>query len=210
MIVSLFDYGAGNVHSLVKALEHPGVTVSIDDDPLRALDADALVLPGVGGFSQAADRLAGTQPILRERILAGLPTLGICLGMQLFFDRSDEGDGAGIGLIPGRVTRLNALRVPAIGWNRVEAVTDRGSAMFGSELSDVWFAHSFACRPDEVSRLDVAAWTTHESDRFPSIVRVANAIGVQFHPEKSSMAGVRWLQGWLANVATSLRETVRR
>jgi len=101
MRVTIFDYGAGNLHSLAKALESSGVDVRIETDPLRAVEGDALVLPGVGAFGMAADRLSEGRDAMRRAIAGGLPTIGICLGMQLLFDASDEGLGAGLGVIAG-------------------------------------------------------------------------------------------------------------
>ena len=107
MVVSVFDYGAGNLHSLVKALESSGATVRIDTDPAAAVvSTQALVLPGVGAFTPAAQRLAPGLAVMRRALTDGLPCLGICLGMQLLFDGSDEGSGQGLGVIPCRVTRL--------------------------------------------------------------------------------------------------------
>ena len=117
--IALFDYGAGNLHSLLKALEAAGARVRVEPDPLRVLDADALVLPGVGAFGAAAERLAPAVDELRRALEDGLPCLGVCLGMQLLFEESDEGAGRGIGILPGRVRRLRAQRVPHMGWNVV-------------------------------------------------------------------------------------------
>ncbi|MCY1047250.1 imidazole glycerol phosphate synthase subunit HisH [Corallococcus sp. bb12-1] len=196
MRVTLFDYGAGNLHSLAKALATaPGVDVRVQEDPLRALDTDVLVLPGVGAFGSAAARLAPGRDAMRKALDAGLPCLGICLGMQLLFDESDEGAGQGLGYFQGRVTRLTARQVPQIGWNDVEE--DR--ALESAKLASVYFAHSYACRAADPS--DVVGWTTHEEDRFPASVRRGKVLGVQFHPEKSSRAGVRFVQAFLKEVA---------
>jgi glutamine amidotransferase len=131
---------------------------------------------------------------MRAAIQGGLPTIGICLGMQLLFDASDEGGGVGLGVIPGRVTRLNALRVPQIGWNDVDPRGDE-PLFVDAPLPIAYFANSFVCRPtDERS---VIAWTTHEGDRFPAAVRVGETVGVQFHPEKSSSHGVSFLHAFL-------------
>ena len=108
MRVTIFDYGAGNLHSLAKAIETAEVEVRIEEDPTLASDTDALVLPGVGAFGAASGRLASGREAMRKAIVGGLPTLGICLGMQLLFDGSEEGAGAGLGVIPGRVSRLEA------------------------------------------------------------------------------------------------------
>ncbi len=194
MLATIFDYGAGNLHSLAKALEMEGVTVKVEADPLQALDTDVLLLPGVGAFGAAVDRLAPGREVMRSAILGGLPTLGICLGMQLLFDASDEGEGSGLGVIPGRVTRLAAQRVPQIGWNEL-VPTSEERLFVRAPLRMAYYANSFVCRPtDERS---VIAWTTHEGDRFPAVVRAGSALGVQFHPEKSSTDGVRFLHALL-------------
>lgn len=198
MRVTIFDYGAGNLHSLAKALERDGVTVAIESDPLRSVETDVLVLPGVGAFRAAADRLAPGRDEMRDAIRGGLPVIGICLGMQLLFDTSDEGGGEGggegLGIIPGRATRLDAKRVPQIGWNEVEP-TGVDALFAVAPLPVAYYANSFVCRPDD-ERL-VSAWTTHEGDRFPAAVRAGRAVGVQFHPEKSSADGVRFLHAFL-------------
>jgi glutamine amidotransferase len=118
--VSILDYGVGNLHSLAKALVAAGGEPHIVTDPARALDAEALVLPGVGAFPAAAGRLAQGRDTLRAAVLRGLPTLGICLGMQLLFAESDEGPGAGLAVFDGRVERLQATCIPQIGWNAIE------------------------------------------------------------------------------------------
>lgn len=196
MRVTVFDYGAGNLHSLVKTLAGADRVVRIETDPSAAVvDADVLVLPGVGAFAPAAERLAAGREAMRSAILGGLPTLGICLGMQLMFDGSDEGAGLGLGVIPGRVTKLQAQRLPQIGWNRLEDPTD---ALFGESGLDIaYYANSFACRPVD-SRV-VTAWSTHDGDRFPAAVRLGACVGVQFHPEKSSAPGVRFVEAFLAS-----------
>jgi glutamine amidotransferase len=195
MRVTLFDYGAGNLHSLAKALATtPGAEVRIQEDPVRALDTDVLVLPGVGAFGASAARLEPGRQAMREALERGLPCLGICLGMQLLFDASDEGGGAGLGYFSGRVTRLAARRVPQIGWNTVEE--DRTLA--AARLDTVYYAHSYVCRATDASV--VTGWTTHEGDRFPAAVRRGKVVGVQFHPEKSSTAGVRFVQSFLKEV----------
>lgn len=194
MKVSVFDYGAGNLHSLVKALEIDDIRVVVETDPVAASATDVLVLPGVGAFGPAVDRLAPGREAMRAAIAAGLPTIGICLGMQLLFDSSDEGPGAGLGVIAGCVTRLAARRIPQIGWNSVEVV--KGDELFDrAGLSIAYYANSFVCRPAD-ERV-VTAWSTHEEDRFAAAVRTGNTVGVQFHPEKSSADGVRFVHGFL-------------
>jgi glutamine amidotransferase len=202
MNVTIFDYGAGNLHSLAKALAGDGVTVHVETDPARAAESDVLVLPGVGAFGSAAGRLAPGRDAMRRAILGGLPTIGICLGMQLLFDASDEGAGAGLGVIPGRVTRLDAVRVPQIGWNAVEAA-DTESLFATAPLPIAYYANSYVCRP--VDERAVVAWSEHEGDRFPAAVRAGQAVGVQFHPEKSSSDGVRFLHAFLDEARTMKR-----
>lgn len=191
--VTIFDYGAGNLHSLAKALASPGAAVRIETDPVRAVETDLLVLPGVGAFGLAAERLAPGRTAMREAMARGLPTVGICLGMQLLFDESEEGGGEGLGVIAGRVTRLRAQRIPQIGWNSVDAPSDPLFRV--APLETVYYANSFVCRPADESC--VTAWTTHEGDRFPAAVRSGSVVGVQFHPEKSSTAGVRFLRAFV-------------
>ena len=190
MRVTILDYGAGNLHSLAKALDDGESEVRIEPDPIAALDTDVLVLPGVGAFGHAASRLAPERDAVRDAIQRGLPCVGICLGMQLLFNESDEGDGAGLGVIDGRVTPVRARRVPHIGWTTIDETND--SAFARAPLDVAYYANGFACRPtrSEVVR----AWSVHETDRFPAMVREGSAVGVQFHPEKSSRAGVAFLR----------------
>ncbi len=204
--VTLFDYGAGNLHSLAKGLERAGAVVSVETDPAASLGGDALVLPGVGAFAAAAERLAPGRAAMREAIDAGLPCLGICLGMQLLFDASDEGPGAGLGVMAGRVTRLRAARVPQIGWNAVEAPDD---ALYASApLPVAYYANSYVCRPDDEGV--VTAWSEHGGDRFPASVRRGAAVGVQYHPEKSSAAGVAFVRAWVSSLTSSLTSGLTR
>lgn len=191
--VTIFDYGAGNLHSLAKALAATDTDVAIETDPVRAVETDVLVLPGVGAFGQAAERLAPGREAMREAMGRGLPTIGICLGMQLLFEESEESAGAGLGVIPGRVTRLRARRVPQIGWNGIE---QGGDPLFArASLETAYYANSYVCRPAD--ERTVIAWSTHEADRFPAAVRMGSVVGVQFHPEKSSTSGVRFLRAFL-------------
>lgn len=194
MRVTLFDHGAGNLHSLAKALAAAGADPVITADPTQLLDAEAIVLPGVGAFAPAAARLAPAREAVRDALLAGTPALGICLGMQLLFESSEEGEGAGLGVLAGRVTRLAAERLPHLGWN---SLTSAGEPLLErAPLDAVYYAHSYACRPSEPQAM--TAWSELEGERFPAIVRRGRVVGVQFHPEKSSQAGLAFLRAFLA------------
>jgi glutamine amidotransferase len=199
MRATIFDYGAGNIHSLAKAIEAAGATVVVEPDPRRAVDTDVLVLPGVGAFGAAAERLAPGRDAMRDALANGLPCLGICLGMQLFLDGSEEGapNAGGLGVIPGQVTRLRARHVPQIGWNSIDQGVD--PLLEDAPLAYVYYANSYVCRPADDSV--VRAWSTHDDDRFAAVVRKGNTVGVQFHPEKSSAPGLRFLRAFLAGAA---------
>lgn len=199
--VTIFDYGAGNLHSLAKAVVvSPGVHLRVATDPRAAVtDTDALILPGVGAFAAAADKLASGRDAMRDALAAGLPCLGICLGMQLLLDESEEGSGAGLGIVPGQVRRLRADRIPQIGWNRVDALAD--PLFERAPLGMAYYANSFVCEP--ASPAHTIAWSTHESDTFSAAVRVGNTVGVQFHPEKSSAAGVRFVRAFIESAASA-------
>jgi glutamine amidotransferase len=196
MKIALYDYGAGNLHSLGKALEAAGAHVEVTADWDRALGLDALVLPGVGAFGQAAAALPRDRAPVREALAAGLPCLGICLGMQLLFESSDESEGAGIGLIPGRVELIDAPIVPQMGWNDVE--TTRDPIFDGVGPLVAYFANSYVCVPDDPD--DVIAWSDYNGIRFASSVRKGNSWGMQFHPEKSSHAGRRIIWNFVQQV----------
>jgi glutamine amidotransferase len=190
--VGIFDYGAGNLHSLVKAIEGGGRSVSVDTDIRSSVRADILILPGVGAFGAAVAAMHGAQEYVRSALADGKPCVGVCLGMQMLFDASEEtpeSDG-GIGLIPGQVKRLATPKVPHMGWNEIEWVeSGKGEEGRGKreELRAAYFANAYVCQPEDES--PVLAWTTHQDARFASVVRTANTIGVQFHPEKSSVSG---------------------
>lgn len=184
MNATLLDLGVGNLHSLSRALEHLGVRCAVSASPLEG--GGLLVLPGVGAFGRAADALAPFRNVLRAQLASGRPTLGICLGMQLLFDRSEEDAsraGRGLGVLAGEVTRLSTRRVPHIGWTRLEG----GRALY--------FAHSFACRPADPGI--VRWWARHDDERFPAVLRHGSIAATQFHPEKSSVDGLALLKSLL-------------
>jgi glutamine amidotransferase len=194
--VVVIDYGMGNRRSVEKALEHvgAGAAVTADHDELRA--ADGLVLPGVGAFPQAMRNLHALRlpDLIRGLVAQGVPLLGICLGMQLLLDSSEElGRSAGLGLIPGEVTRLQTggLRIPHIGWNEVRF--ERPSPLT-AELPEAgapfYHVHSYAARPSDRGTV---VGSTQYGDRFATMIGHGSVFGVQFHPEKSSRHGLRML-----------------
>lgn len=196
MRVGLFDYRVGNIHSLRKALERGGATVSVTESWEEALSTDALVLPGVGSFGAAARSLRGSEELLRSALKEGLPCLGICLGMQLLFEESEEGGGAGIGIIPGAVKRLAASVIPHMGWNDVEVTDD--PLFSGIPSLSAYYANSFVCYPEDEA--SVIAWSEYQGQRFPAAVRRKRCWGVQFHPEKSSDPGLRIVRNFLEEI----------
>ena len=201
MRIALYDYGAGNLHSLGKALEGAGAEVVVTADWPEALHMEALVLPGVGAFGAAARALPHDRTGLRRALEDGLPCLGICLGMQLFFETSEESLGDGIGLVPGTVELLDAPIVPQMGWNDVEVTDD--PLFEGVDSLVAYYANSYVCVPDESAH--AIAWSEYDGRRFAAGVRVANTWGLQFHPEKSSAPGRRIV----ANFVSVARELVR-
>jgi imidazole glycerol-phosphate synthase subunit HisH len=197
MKVAIFDYGSGNLHSLAKAFENAGADVAIEGDPSQALSANALVLPGVGSFGAAAARLAAFAPSIRAALASGHPCLGICLGMQLLFETSEEGDGAGVAAMRGRVRKLGARRTPHMGWNDVESSDDALFRDMNPFLA--YYANSFVAEPSDESV--VIGWTEYERERFPAAVHRDRTWGVQFHPEKSGEAGLQVISNFLRAAA---------
>jgi imidazole glycerol-phosphate synthase subunit HisH len=197
MNVALIDFGTGNLHSLIRALEHGGASVRIEQDLTQAVLADALVLPGVGAFGAAAAQLSSGAPALHAALSSGKPCLGICLGMQLLLDSSEEGVGAGLGVVPGRVRRLRGRRLPHMGWNEVSMVDD--PLFDGLDELMVYYANSYVAELADDS--DVIAWTQYGNERFPAAIRRGRLWGVQFHPEKSGTSGLRLLRNFLAQVS---------
>jgi imidazole glycerol-phosphate synthase subunit HisH len=155
------------------------------------------VLPGVGAFGPAAAQLHAAGDALRAALAAGKPCLGICLGMQLLFEASEEGPGPGLGVLNGHVRRLSARRLPHMGWNEVLMMDDR--LFDGLDRLVVYYANSFAVAPEDES--DVIAWTHYGAERFPAAVRRDRVWGLQFHPEKSGAAGLRVISNFLAQVS---------
>jgi histidinol dehydrogenase len=201
LTVTVFDYGVGNLHSLAKALEAEGAVVHVTADWEEALRADALVLPGVGSFGAACEALPDDRANILSAVASGLPCLGICLGMQLLFEGSEEGEGRGLGLIPGRVRRLRAPVVPQMGWNDVEISDD---PLFADTTPLVaYYANSFVCEPRHPDA--AIAWSEYSGERFAAAVRRGSVWGVQFHPEKSSAAGRKLIANFLREAARCRR-----
>lgn len=193
--VAILDYGMGNLRSVEKALERVGVAAELTADHQRIRAADGVILPGVGAFPKAMERIRaqGLDEVITERAAAGAPVLGICLGMQLIFSSSSELGGAeGLGLLEGEVDALEAreLKVPHIGWARVS--WSKGSRLTEgiAEGEPFYFVHSFAPRPGAED--DVLGVAGYGGD-FTCAVESGNVFGVQFHPEKSSASGLRLL-----------------
>jgi glutamine amidotransferase len=202
--ICILDYGMGNLRSVEKALEHVGVTATIGSDAGAVRDADGVILPGVGAFPRAMERVRELRldELLAERHAAGVPILGICLGLQLLFDSTTELGGAdGLGLLPGEVSELRArdLKVPHIGWSPVR--WERESRLTEGIASETpfYFVHSFAPRPGEADLLGSAAY----GERFACAAERGNVFGVQFHPEKSSAAGLRLLSNFAGVCASA-------
>jgi glutamine amidotransferase len=202
--IAILDYGVGNLRSVEKALEHVGVAATITADPAEVQAADGLILPGVGAFPKAMERIRerGLDELIAERRDASTPILGICLGLQLLFDSTTElGGAAGLGLLPGEVSELDApgLKIPHIGWSPVRWEKESRLSEGIANDTPFYLVHSFAPRPVATDVLGTAAY----GSRFACAAERDNVFGVQFHPEKSSAAGLRLLSNF-AGVCASV------
>ncbi|MCS7234743.1 MAG: imidazole glycerol phosphate synthase subunit HisH [Armatimonadota bacterium] len=205
MRAAVVDYGAGNLRSVERALARVGFQVRRAERPEELEGADLAVLPGVGAFGPAVRRLAqmGFVDALRGWVGEGRPLLGLCLGMQLLFEWSEE-DGLhqGLGLLPGRVVRLpEGVKVPHMGWNRLELTQPSAVTAHVASGEYVYFVHSYYVRTDA----DRVVAETHYGVRVPAVVVAAGVVGFQFHPEKSGDVGRRLLQGVRERVAAGAR-----
>jgi glutamine amidotransferase len=207
--VALLDYGSGNLHSAQRALERVGATVTVTSDHRVALAADGLVVPGVGAYGACMDGLLSVRgdELIDKRLAGGRPVLGICVGMQILFDRGVEfGEPAtGCGQWPGTVEQLQADVLPHMGWNTV--TPDAGSVLFDGMDADTrfYFVHSYAALRWEMEPSDYIApatltWAEH-GGRFLAAVENGPLSATQFHPEKSGDAGAALLENWLRTVA---------
>lgn len=194
MRIAIADYGAGNLRSLSSALVRAGANPVVTVDPAVVRGAPLALIAGVGHVESAASGLArhGLDKALRERVAAGRPVAGICVGLQLLFGESEEG-GAGLGLLDGSVRRLTADRVPHMGWNTV-AATRPSTVLGGLDGADVYFAHSYAADPNDP---DTVTGTVDHGGAVVAAVESGPVAGVQFHPERSAAAGARVLENLL-------------
>ena len=205
--VVVYDYGSGNVHSAVKALVAAGATVELTGDANKALNADGLVVPGVGAFASVMEQLNARKAneLLDKRLVAGRPVLGICVGMQVLFELGVEHglETEGLGQLPGKVEMLDAPTLPHIGWNTVQAA--KGSKLFaGVEHERFYFVHSYGVRNWELEAIGSfippkVTWAEYGSP-FVAACEVGPLSATQFHPEKSGEAGIQLLTNWVATL----------
>ena len=197
-MIAIIDYGAGNIHSIEKALEHVGARVQVTNEPAVVAQADAVVLPGVGSGGAAMARMKqhGLVDAIREATYQGKPFLGICLGMQLLADHHAEGEVDGLGLYPGEVRRIpHGPKIPHMGWNQVKPLHE-GLPIFASIPVDAYFyfAHSYYVEPQD--QQGVAAVTEYGSP-YCSVIVSEHIWGTQFHPEKSGAVGLQMLKNFV-------------
>lgn len=205
--VAVLDYGSGNVHSAVKALEAAGASVELTAEPEAVMGADGLLVPGVGAFDAVMRQLTAVRgdELIDRRLAGGRPVLGICVGQQVMFERGIERgiDTAGLGEWPGTVHELDAPRLPHMGWNTVEA--PEGSVLFrGVEHERFYFVHSCAVTEWTLEGRTAATrprvtWAEH-GQRFVAAVENGPLSATQFHPEKSGEAGIRLLRNWIGTL----------
>lgn len=199
-MIAIIDYDAGNIKSVEKALLLLGQEVKITDDAQEILSADKVVLPGVGAFGDAMGNLERRRlvPVIRETVEKGTPFLGICLGLQLLFERSDEAPGvAGLGILPGEILRIpskEGLKIPHMGWNSLRL--EHGGRLFDqvSEQSYVYFVHSYYLKAGEE---EIVKASTEYGVHIHASVEKGNVFACQFHPEKSSEVGLRILSNFV-------------
>lgn len=188
--ITIADYGVGNLHSIRKALELCGSNPKVERDMGALLDAECIVFPGVGAFSKTMEKLIPYRDQIVEMLNDDTPCLGICIGAQILFEGSEEGDSPGLDYFKGKVIRLDAEKIPHMGWNHVGSQ----DPIFNSiDSRYFYFAHSFHGSPEE----DVVIGSTDYYVEFPSAFRKRNVVGTQFHPEKSSTSGLRFLRNFV-------------
>lgn len=196
-MIGIIDYGAGNLHSVVKALRFLGYQTRLVTKDSDLKEVDRLILPGVGAFGQAVVELqaTGLWPALNDWIRQGLPLLGVCLGMQLLMENSQESPGIrGFGLIRGTCRRLPAPKVPHIGWNEVHFLDSTRLFDGLQDGSCFYFVHSYSVSPEDAK---LVRGITEYNLAFPSVIQAGRVFGVQFHPEKSGEPGLLLLRNWV-------------
>ncbi|MBD2847486.1 imidazole glycerol phosphate synthase subunit HisH [Paenibacillus sp. IB182496] len=198
-MIAIIDYGMGNLHSVAKAVQRLGHEVTVSADEAAILAADGAILPGVGAFGDAMDNLraSGLDAVTRRYAESGKPLLGICLGMQLLFETSEEyGSHQGLGLLPGRVVRFEGdYKVPHMGWNQLQFAQPDHPLLAGLEEGHVYFVHSYHALPARAKHLLA---TTDYYQPVTAVVGSGNVYGMQFHPEKSGELGMRLLAHFLS------------
>ncbi|MCB5279496.1 MAG: imidazole glycerol phosphate synthase subunit HisH [Candidatus Cloacimonetes bacterium] len=192
MKIMLADYGVGNLHSIKKALEKNGASVDVVNDMKKLLDAKCIVFPGVGAFDKTMEMLLPYREIICDRLLSGVPALGICIGTQIMFESSEEGKSPGLSIFPGKAVKLKAKQIPHMGWNQV---VSEDPLMDGIADRYFYFAHSYYCEPKNKDM--IIGETEYEGNIFPSFFRTANVYGTQFHPEKSGDSGLQILNNFI-------------
>jgi glutamine amidotransferase len=199
--IAIIDYGVGNLRSVEKALAATGCDAVVTDNEAELRNAERLVLPGVGAFAACMKGLSerGFDGLVRQRVNAGTPLLGVCVGMQMLFEESDEfGSTPGLGFLKGRVQRFGEeLVVPQVGWNRIHQLQSHGLFEGIQDDSFFYFVHSYYCRPANESMI---VGETDYGVKYASVVAQRNLCGVQFHPEKSQAVGLRLLRNFALNV----------
>lgn len=215
-VIAVIDYDMGNLHSACKGLEAAGASPIVTHNPEQILAADAVVLPGVGSFDPAMQKIRDRhleQPI-KDAIASGKPFLGICLGMQILFDSSAEGKEAGLGIVAGTVNRFQpelGITIPHMGWNQLEWSQPECPLWYGlgQELGQktpqpwMYFVHSFYVAPTQNSV--IAATVTHGSQQVTAAIAQKNLMAVQFHPEKSSTDGIKILTNFVRHVRSAVK-----
>ncbi|MBI4297878.1 MAG: imidazole glycerol phosphate synthase subunit HisH [Chloroflexi bacterium] len=200
-MIAVVDYGAGNLRSVVKAIQHLGYEVRVTSSPQEMREAPALILPGVGAAADAMASLErlGLIPALKEAVAEGKPFLGVCLGLQLLFDSTEEGGGGPcLGILPGRVRRLPpGLKVPHMGWNQVRFAKNHPVFQGIPDGSNFYFVHSYYPEPDDP---DIVVAKTDYGVTFASAIARDNLIATQFHPEKSGETGLLIYKNFLSGL----------
>ena len=191
--ISITDYGVGNLYSIRRSLEKCGAEVKVVTEMSDLRDAECIVFPGVGAFDRTMEKLLPYREEIGDMLRGGMPALGICIGMQILFEGSDEGSSPGLGLYKGRVVKLKSKVIPHMGWNQVQTADP---LLAGIEDRNFYFVHSYHGSPSEEGI--TLGTTEYEGVEFPSLFRKYNTYGTQFHPEKSSAIGLQVLRNFIS------------